>query len=159
MLVSVEFMSLKTVTALVPSQAIAVISLRDSSSVRDVPSLDGFWGVLPVHILDICEEHVLAEPGAWALEPTPAQHLEYCGLPNNFAPALSHARLVRSFFEAIQEAEEPINVVVHCSAGVSRSAAVALWASERYGVPLLDRAQVGTNDANPRMLRLLRSLD
>lgn len=56
-----------------------------------------------------------------------------------------------------------VNVVVHCDQGKSRSAAVAQFVADRYGVPILntdpawqDRvAMPDTSRANPRLLRLL----
>lgn len=158
MINTVEFMSLRRVKSLPSDSRVAIVSIRDSSTVRDLPTFEGFWDVLPVHMLDVCEEHFAAEPGSWVSEPSPDEHLAYCGIPGNSAPALSHADQVLSFFESVQAHPEPIDVYVHCSAGISRSAAVALWASEKYGVPLYDRANVGLEEANPRILRLLRSL-
>ena len=158
MLNSVEFMSLKTAISLASSPTVAIISIRDSSTVLDLPTFRGFREVLPLHMLDICEEHALQAPGSWAEEPTDAQHLQYCEIPDNFAPSLSHAQAIRAFVDRLHDCADEIDLVVHCSAGVSRSAAVACWAAERFGIALRDRAGVGLGDANPRMLRLLNSL-
>lgn len=51
-------------------------------------------------------------------------------------PARRHAEEIRRFIEALPPQIEFL--VVHCGAGVSRSAAVAKWAAERYGA-VLDR--------------------
>lgn len=158
MLTSVEFMSLKAVKSLASSPTAAIISIRDSSSVRDLPNFDGFMDVLPLDMLDVCEEHALHAPGSWAEEPTDEQHLRYCEIPDNFAPSLSHAQAIRAFVDRLHGCADELDLVVHCSAGVSRSAAVACWAAERFGIALRDRAGVGLGDANPRMLRLLNSL-
>ena len=158
MINSVEFMSLRAVKSVRPDSSRAIVSIRDSSTRGDLPAFDEFLDVLPLHMLDVCEEHFMLKPGAWVDEPDPDQHLTYCGIPGNFAPATSHAKAVFAFFECLHAYPDPIDVLVHCSAGISRSAAVALWASERYAVPLLDRADVGLQEANPRVLRLLRSL-
>lgn len=53
MLKSVEFMSLKAVKLLVPSADVAVISIRNLSSVRDLPTFNGFLDVLPLDMLDV----------------------------------------------------------------------------------------------------------
>lgn len=158
MLKSVEFMSLKAVKSLPSDASVAIISIRDSSTVRDLPTFRGFREVLPLHMLDTCEEHALQAPGSWAEEPTDAQHLQYCEIPDNFAPSLSHAHAIRAFVDQLHDCAEELDLVVHCSAGVSRSAAVALWAAERFGVTLRDEAGVGLGEANPRILRLLTSL-
>jgi predicted protein tyrosine phosphatase len=158
MLKSAEFMSLKAFKTLAPSAGVAVISIRDSSSIRDLPSFCGFWGVLPLNMLDVCEENARQAPGAWADEPTREQHFKYCEIPDNCAPSLSHAHAIRDFVCQLHECEDELELVVHCSAGVSRSAAVAWWASERFGASLRDSASVGLGEANPRILRLLKSL-
>ena len=118
----------------------------------------GFWGVLPLNMLDVCEENARQAPGAWADEPTREQHFKYCEIPDNCAPSLSHAHAIRDFVCQLHECEDELELVVHCSAGVSRSAAVAWWASERFGASLRDSASVGLGEANPRILRLLKSL-
>lgn len=158
MLKSIEFMSLRAVKSLASSTTVAIISITDSASVRGLPTFDGFRDVLPFHMLDVCEEHALHEPGSWADEPTDEQHLRYCEIPDNFAHSLSHAHAVQEFVDRRHDCADEIDLVVHCSAGVSRSAAIAAWAAERLGIPLLDRAGVGLGDANPRVLRLLTSL-
>lgn len=158
MLKSVEFMSLKAMRALLPNEAVAVISIHDSSTIRDLPTFDGFLDVLRLNMLDVCEEHMGQAPGTWAGEPSLAQHSEYCGIDENYAPALSHAKAIRAFFDNLHAHTEELDLVVHCSAGISRSAAVAGWASERFGVKLYDRAGKGLGEANPRITRLLSSL-
>lgn len=158
MLTSVEFMSLKAVKSLASSLTVAIISIRDSSSVRDLPTFDGFRDVLSIDMLDVCEEHALHAPGSWADEPTGEQHFQYCEITDNFAPSLSHAHAVKAFVDRLHDCADEIDLVVHCSAGVSRSAAVAAWAAERFGIALRDGAGVGLGDANPRILRLLTSL-
>lgn len=158
MLKSVEFMSLNALKSLVPSANMAVISIRDSSSVRELPSFNGFLDVLPLDMLDVCEEHSLQEAGGWADEPTYEQHLLYCEISDNFAPSLSHAHAIRAFVYRLHERGDEIDLVIHCSAGISRSAAVASWVAEQFRVALRDRADVGLGEANPRILRLLTSL-
>ena len=49
-------------------------------------------------------------------------------------------------------------LVVHCFAGISRSAAVAAFASDRFGVEI-DQANPDTSCANARLLRLLGKVD
>lgn len=59
-------MSLKAVKSLASSSTVAIISIRDSASVRDLPTFRGFRGVLRLDLLDVCEEHAHHAPGAWA---------------------------------------------------------------------------------------------
>lgn len=151
-------MSLKAVKSLASSPTVAIISIRDSASVHDLPTFHGFRDALPIDMLDVCEEHALYAAGSWADEPTNEQHIKYCEIPDNFAPSLSHAHAIRAFVDRLHECSDEIDLVVHCSAGVSRSAAVAWWAAERFKVTLRDGAGVGLGEANPRILRLLTSL-
>lgn len=158
MLKSIAFMSLAAVKKLQPNATAAVISIRDSSRSQELPSFDGYLRVLPIHMMDVAEEHWRYPPGAWADEPTATQHAEYCESPDDFAPSLSHARVINRFLLELHADISAVDVVVHCSQGVSRSAAVAGWAADRFGIPLIDPAGQGLNEANPRLLRLLRGL-
>lgn len=158
MLNSVSFMSLAAFVEIPSRPDLAVVSIRDYSMSRKLPSFEGYIHVLPVHMLDTAEEHWRLPPGAWADEPTASQHLEYCGEPDNYAPSLSHARAIHKFLTELHAATTRLDVVVHCSQGVSRSAAVAGWAAERFSIPLIDPAGQGLAEANPRLLRLLRGL-
>lgn len=159
MLKSVEFMSLRSMKSLQANEAVAVISIHDSATIRDLPNFDGFLEVLQLNMLDVCEEDMGVAPGAWTDEPTDEQHSNYCGIPGDFAPSISHAREIRTFVDTLEARKEELDLAVHCSAGVSRSAAVASWTSKRFGVKLHDRAGTGLTAANPRITRLLRSLD
>ena len=158
MLKTVSFLSLAAFLELPPTEAVAVISIRDYSSSRKLPSFEGYLHVLPVHMLDVAEEHLRLPPGTWGDEPTASQHLEYCGEPDNYAPSLSHARAIHKFLTELHAETTRLDVVVHCSQGVSRSAAVAGWAAEKFSIPLIDPAGQGLAEANPRLLRLLRGL-
>jgi len=159
MLKSVEFMSLEKIQALQPSEAIAVISIYDSATIQYLPNFDGFLDVLRLNMLDVCEEHMRQAPGSWAEEPSVGQHTEYCGIDGNYAPSLSHASAIRAFIDNLHARADEVALVVHCSFGVSRSASVAGWVSERFGIKLHDRAGKGLGEANPRLTRLLRSLN
>jgi predicted protein tyrosine phosphatase len=71
---------------------------------------------------------------------------------------LYHAREVVSFVRSLHESEVRYTLLVHCEAGVSRSSAVAKWASEISDAPIDSRCG-DTSFANPRMLRLLQKAD
>ncbi len=51
-------------------------------------------------------------------------------------PAKEHALAIREFLDGLSSDTDTL--IVHCGAGVSRSAAVAKYASERYQVPFPD---------------------
>lgn len=78
-------------------------------------------------------------------------------------PAASHAKAIRTFL-AEHEGGDMVRVIVHCDQGKSRSAAVAQFVFELYGVPILNAELIkqgrvcmsDTSWANPRLLRLLR---
>lgn len=158
MLNSVSFMSLAAFVEIPSRPDLAVVSIRDYSMRRKLPSFEGYRFVLPVDMLDVAEEHLRLPPGAWPDEPTASQHLQYCEAPDDYAPSLSHARAIHKFLVELHSDTAAFDVVVHCSQGVSRSAAVASWATDRFGIPLIDPAGQGLDEANPRLLRLLRGL-
>jgi len=159
MLKQVSFMSLQRMQALEASKHAIVVSVTDSSPHSVRPQLDGYRDVLRLEFIDITEEHVGAEPGAWPLEPTPLQHEQLTELWGERMPALSDAVAIRTFLDAHHAGIESIEVLVHCFAGASRSAAIAMWAAAYYGVPLVDLSGRGTGEANERLLRLLKLAD
>ena len=159
MLKSVDFMSLAAAKSVVPTKGVAVISIYDSSITRYLPTFSGFFDVLRVNMLDVCEEDLLKPIGAWTDEPSPEQHADYTQHTNEFAPSLSKARDIRTFVDRLHALTEELDLVVHCSQGVSRSAAVASWAGEHLGFTPIDKANVGLSRANPRIIRLLNSLE
>lgn len=75
-------------------------------------------------------------------------------LPGLFDRAL--ARQVNGFIEALRDAPEVIRLLVHCEYGVSRSAAVALFAADLAGAPLAAREYAG--EANVWVLDRLLDL-
>ena len=135
-----------------------MVSIHDSATIQDLPDFDGFLDVLRVNMLDVCEEDMRQAPGTWVEEPSPRQHTEYCGIAGNYAPSLSHARAIRTFVDDLHARTEHLDLLVHCSAGISRSAAVAGWTSERFGVTLHDREGKGLKNANKRITRLLNAV-
>jgi len=54
-----------------------------------------------------------------------------------FSPA--HANQIIDFAEAARDSHEVEGILVHCQAGISRSAAVAKWIAEKYGLPYPDK--------------------
>lgn len=156
MLRQVSFMSLLRLQALAASPHAVVISITDSSTHAVRPALNGYRDALRLEFLDIAEEHVNAAIGSWPLEPTPSEHERLSEHRGERLPALSDALAVRKFLDTYHAAAELVEVLVHCYAGASRSAAIAVWAGEHYGIPLVDVAGCGLDEANARLGRLLR---
>lgn len=71
---------------------------------------------------------------------------------------LSHARKIVAMVRSLHENEATFTLLIHCEAGVSRSGAIAQWASEITEASI-DQRCGDTSLANPRMLRLLRKAD
>ncbi len=156
MLTQVSFMSLQRVQAMAASPHVVVISVTDSAADAVRPALNGYRDALRLEFVDMAEEHVNAPIGSWPREPTPQEHEALSGLRGERLPAFSDAVAIRRFLDGHHGAAEPLEVVIHCFAGASRSAAIAGWAAEHYSVPLVDAAGRGTDEANERLSRLLR---
>lgn len=149
-------MSLQRMQSLQPSAKAVVVSVTDSSPHAVRPTLRGYRDVLRLEFLDIAEEHVSAAVGSWPLEPTPQEHERLSEHRGERLPALSDAIAIRQFLDAHHAAAEPVEVLIHCHAGASRSAAIAAWVAEHYRIRLIDVAGRGTDEANERLGRLLR---
>lgn len=155
MLTRVSFMSLQHFQALAASPRAVVISVTDSSPHSVRPALHGYRDALRLEFVDIAEEHVNAPAGSWPLEPTTREHEELSELRGERIPAMSDAVAIRRFLDAHHAAAEPLEVLVQCFAGASRSAAIAVWTAQSYGIPLVDVLGRGTGEANERLGRLL----
>ncbi|MBC7750766.1 MAG: dual specificity protein phosphatase family protein [Candidatus Saccharibacteria bacterium] len=59
--------------------------------------------------------------------------LATCGNQSNKFMSIHQARVIAAFVDSV--APEVSLIMVHCKAGISRSAAVAKWIAERYGLP------------------------
>jgi predicted protein tyrosine phosphatase len=64
-----------------------------------------------------------------------------------------HAKAILEFVARIHSQEKAWRLVVHCKAGISRSAAVAIYVAEATGCQFLRRKEAG--EANLRILRVL----
>lgn len=153
MLKTVEFMSRKRAQCLPPSRTTAVISICGVGGQR--ARLSRFLDVLYLEFGDMAEEW-LGIPEGLIPEVTLDGSIPFW--KDQALPMAAEAHQAVAFIENLAGLEAKIDLVVHCMAGISRSAAIALYAAERYAVPLMHYDAPDTSGANPRMLRLLRKV-
>jgi len=55
------------------------------------------------------------------------------------------AKNIQEFTVGLHRADRPINLIIHCEAGISRSAAVACWVSNTYGLELPENFKIRTS--------------
>lgn len=149
----VVFFGVDQMLLLPPSLDTVVISILDRSEEGSRPRLDGFREVLTLQFEDTYEEVSGDKPGDWPDEPSDDDHFLYSQGPGERVPSLSDAKRIVEFLDRHHQTFEQLVLAVHCYAGISRSAAVASWASTRYWAPLGDMRS--TDFANTRLVRLL----
>lgn len=159
MIAQVQFVPLACARTLPPSKDTVVISILDGAQHKHRPSFSQFRDALELTFLDLSEELVGARAGDWPNEPSDDENLLLTDLFGERLPALSDGVATVRFLRKHHRTRQSVNVVVHCFAGASRSAAVAKWTAARFGVPLVDPFGAGTRDANKRVLRMLRAAD
>jgi predicted protein tyrosine phosphatase len=154
MLKDIVFLSVTKMKRVRADKNTIVISILDSSESVDRPRLCGFRGVLSLEFEDIAEEHHKVAVGAWPDEPTNEEHQKFASRGERL-PALSDAARIVAYLQHHHASQDPVNLIVHCHGGISRSAAVAEWTSVRYWLPISLLKEQSTERANPRLLRLL----
>ena len=65
----------------------------------------------------------------------------------------AHANRIIEFVTEVRDGHEIEGILVHCQAGISRSAAVAKWIAERYQLPFPNKYSL----YNKHVYRVLRS--
>lgn len=147
------FCSVDSVASLKRPSRLALVSILDRSEESHRPDLSRFGKVLTMHFEDMFEEAQGMEPGSIADTPTDAEHAKYGWGKGERLMTLQDAKDIVDF--VLKAAQDPRieTLAVHCYAGISRSAAVALFFSLKLAVPLDTCAS--TDFANPRVLRLL----
>ena len=130
MIRSVDFVPRAEMERLTPASHIAVISINGWLAIP--PQLIGFERVLRLEFEDV------RTPGTRG------------------AFSADHAGAVVAFVDALHSDAQPVDLVVHCKAGVSRSAAVARFIADDTGCSFAKRALA--HGANPLVLDTLRAL-
>lgn len=102
----------------------------------------------------------IATPGAW---PPSLPHflemltLEFDDVEDDQDPSMAfgdeHAKAILEFVARIHSQEKAWRLIVHCKAGISRSAAVALYVTEATGCQFPQHQEAG--EANLLVLRVL----
>ena len=137
MFLKVRYISREVAEALLGDPNVALVSINEPGC-EPARLLDGFAAVLRVAFWDVDQ-------------PIAGQ---YNGQPFSYTP-ITHgqAREIVDFIDVWHGLPAgPEMLVVHCRAGISRSAAVARYAAQRYGLELAQTAEF----ANPEVLRQLR---
>ena len=157
MIHTVRFMSLDQARKLTPNRETLMVSILDleERQAHRLPRLAGYRSVLSLNFEDTAEEGKLAEPGSWPDEPSDDEHARFAQRRGERVPTLVDANRILEFAKAHHGSDERLSMVVHCKAGVSRSAAVAKWVIDFTGADLCDTVRMSTERANPRLLRLL----
>jgi predicted protein tyrosine phosphatase len=155
MIKDIDFLSVAQMRRVRPSLDTVVVSILDNSESTERPRLAGFRSVLSLEFEDTSEESKKHEPGSWPDEPTDEEHARFALYPGERAPTLTDAERIVEFIRRHHASPDALNLVVHCHGGISRSAAVAHWASARLWVPMSNANMRSTDRANPRLLRLL----
>ena len=155
MIKDIVFLSVSKMKRVRPSQDTVVVSILDNSEARDRPRLAGFRGALTLEFEDVAEEHKGHEPGSWPAEPTEEEHAQFAHHRGERLPTLADAARIVRFLEHHHSSPDPIKLIVHCHGGISRSAAVAHWASVRFWLPVTMAADQSLDRANPRLMRLM----
>lgn len=127
MIVSVDFVSRSNATSLVAAGNIAVISIKGPLDIP--PRLAAFGRILQIEFQD-----VRSPDDVWAFD-------------------ITHATAVMDFVASLHAEPNEYHCIVHCKAGVSRSAAIALYVAAATGCSFSRRDLA--NGANPLVLKIL----
>jgi predicted protein tyrosine phosphatase len=155
MLDEVLWMSVRESRLLAPCPSTVIISILDQFEEHARPQhLHAFADHLVLNFVDTFER-----PGEsyWPDQMSEEEHKAACTWDGDRATEKSDAQKIAAFVARHHAAPAPTRLVVHCYGGVSRSAAVAKWVADTYGVPM---PQLGDGvhrleGANPRVIRLL----
>jgi predicted protein tyrosine phosphatase len=102
----------------------------------------------------------ISTPGTWEPMLADFEHilrLEFHDVEDDAEPWVyfdaEHSRQLIDFVERLHSANDSLNLVVHCKAGISRSPAIALYVAAATGCEMPRRQEAG--EANLFVLRVL----
>lgn len=153
MIKDVIFCGVDAVRGLKNPQDIALISILDKSEASCRPDLSQFAKVICFDFEDTSEESKLMPADSFGDYPTMAQCAQFAQGKGERVVDLHDAKAILDFVDQAMADPKPMTLAIHCYAGMSRSAAVAQFVSQAYGIDL--DSPKGTAGANPRLLRLL----
>jgi predicted protein tyrosine phosphatase len=157
MIAEILFISVDQMSATPASDDVVVISILDASEENFRPNLIGFKEFLNLQFEDTGEEMFHADPGAWPDDPDDVDHAIFSQGRGEKIPSLTDARKIVEFINKHQQSDEEVTLIAHCFAGISRSAAVASWASSKYQIPIVSMSS--PEYANQRLIRLMHKAD
>ena len=131
MINSVDFISKSDAQQMASSDKIAVISVTGPLGIP--PTLNGFYRVLPLEFEDTPQSTAI-----WAFNRT-------------------HATAIINFVRELHDDPRGIELIVHCKAGISRSAAIASYVAEKTNCKFPRREWAG--GANRLILQLLKDTE
>lgn len=138
-------------------ESTAIISILDKSESAHRPQLQDFAMSLILDFEDTAEETKLMQPGGFGDYPSAQDNLRFAQGKSERVFDMNDAKRIAHFVAQASRSEHVNVLAVHCFQGVSRSAAVALWASSYLGIPI--NSCNGTSGANPRVLRVLNRVE
>lgn len=155
MIKTAVFISLASFAYVKRAPGTIVISIGDVGDKQ--PCLEGFAGSIRLEFVDLYEEAIGAQVGD--LPDLHPQHASGARLffQKDELPDYNDASKVNHFLAYYAALPESYDLVVHCQAGISRSAAVAQFAADRYNAELIG-ANPDTSAANRRLLRLFNKV-
>lgn len=140
-----------------PARDTVIISITDPDE-QPAKIRPGFRASLRLSFLDLEEESIGVNVGDIPdLHPGHQNGIRLFWDRGELCDA-NDARRIVDFLCKYGTHEDSLKLVVHCHAGISRSAAVALFAADKYDCPI-DQANPDTSCANSRLLRLLKKVD
>ena len=137
-----------------PSNDTVIISILDNNSKYARPNFEGFKDFLLLSFKDRCEEDY-GLTWDWPEEIQDEYAQIYTGIKNERLCNLSDAHKILNFFRLHHADPNPINLVVHCKAGVGRSAAIACWIGTKFKIKYSGNDPKGRFNPNLRIERLL----
>lgn len=133
---------------------VSILDMQERQTLR-LPRLGGYRSVLSLSFEDTAEETKLAEIGSWEDDPDEVDHARFSQGYGERIPTLEDAKKIVEFVNEHHESEEALHFIVHCRAGISRSAALAQWVIAHTGAAMAPDVQMSLTHANPRLTRLL----